>query len=196
MPVLLRDVVNGGPDRYGHSPISPDANNRIVGYGVFMPKDVSMDLREILENGVTQVNLTGMGGTLHVTNNTQLISDPNASSEGFCVVHLKYPSGRSITFEIDFRNNDLENNDLAGGYVTVARKSNIDPRMPKKTAFLNAVGHEDMLPTLAGSLHEAKILGLCSQSNEATAAEQISAVRAKFVHLLREWRTFLTDFAS
>ena len=164
MAVSLKDIVQGGSDRYGHSPIAHDAI-RSGEFGVYLPVDLALNLFEIVQSGVTQLELSEIGGTLHITNNVQLIPNPEESSVDFCVVHLRYAAGRFVTFEIN----------LGSSVITVARKSNIDPRMPKKVGFSNCIGHEDMLPTLAGIVREAKLQTMAHVDITSTA-DQVVAV--------------------
>lgn len=166
MAVSLKDVVQGGSDRYGPSPIAHDAI-RSGEFGVHLPEDLALNLNELVQSGVSQLELSGIGGILHITNNVQLIPNPEESSVGFCVVHLRYAAGRFITFEIN----------LGSNVITVARKSNIDPRMPKKVGFSNCIGHDDILPTLAGIVREARLQAMVHVDITSTADQVADVLR-------------------
>ncbi len=161
MAAILQNILYGSPQPHGYGiTMAPHSARRSPEQCVNLPKNISFDLGDLIRNGIAQLPLDKLSGTLHITNNRQLIArDPHTSSDGYCIVHFAYSSNRFITFEIDLNRNVL----------TVARKPSADPKASKR-AFSSCLEHEATLPLLEKIISEAKFQMMYASIGEVSGS--------------------------
>ncbi|MCX6733850.1 MAG: hypothetical protein NTX63_03470 [Candidatus Peregrinibacteria bacterium] len=175
MAQTLSGIMNGhsGMSSGGGSPFFVNSPKNAPDREVELSNTLSADLEEIISSGITRFELYGQSGTLSITNNTQLIPNPDGASDGFCIVNFRDTLGQFKTFEID----------LSRGAITVARKPKKDPRTQKMfiTSFL---GHTDMMPLFESLIRDAKVQ-IPKPPKETEVTDELRAMRGKFLAVLK-----------
>lgn len=175
MAQTLSGIMNGhsGMSSGGGSPFFVNSPQNAPDRVVDLPNALGTDLESLVRSGIKEFELFGLNGVLTITNNAQLIPNPGASSDGFCIVNFKDALGQFRTFEID----------LNRGVITVARKPKKDLRTQKMfiTSFL---GHTDMMPLLEDLIRDAKIQ-IPKSPQETEVSDELRAMRSKFLAVLK-----------